>query len=88
MSTLLHPCFKDYSFIDEYDFIDASDKAWALQELRSEWKFKWKPAATAGTSSDPPPTVADPPANSPTATAPAPAPAPEPAPQPIKKQRK
>ena len=29
ISTLLHPCFKDYSFIDGYSFIDSSDKAWA-----------------------------------------------------------
>ena len=49
ISTLLHPFFKDYSFIDAYSFVDASDKAWALGELRSEWRFEWKnkPITTA-----------------------------------------
>ena len=64
IATLLHPCFKDYSFIDAYDFIDVSDKAWALQELSSEWKFQWKPKpkppSAAGSSADPP-AAADPP---------------------------
>ena len=36
IATQLHPCFKTYDFIDGFDFIPESDKAWALQELRTE----------------------------------------------------
>ena len=43
IATLLHPCFKSYDFIDEYNFIPSSDKAWALSELRTEWSTVWKP---------------------------------------------
>ena len=42
-SRLLHPCFKAYDFIDGFDLIDQSDKAWALRELRTEWSAVWKP---------------------------------------------
>ena len=42
IAALLHPAFKDNGFITAYDFIPASDTAWALSELRSEWKFSWK----------------------------------------------
>ena len=28
----LHPCFKDYAFIDDYSFVDSSDMAWALAD--------------------------------------------------------
>jgi hypothetical protein len=41
ISALLHPLFKDYSFIDQFDFVDSADKQWALRELRAEW-LKWK----------------------------------------------
>ena len=37
IATLLHPYFKDYSFIDGFDMIPSSDKEWALRELRTEW---------------------------------------------------
>ncbi|KAL1511652.1 hypothetical protein AB1Y20_004942 [Prymnesium parvum] len=42
IATLLHPSFKSYDFIDGLSFIAQSDKAWALRELRTEWKFLWK----------------------------------------------
>ena len=42
IATQLHPAFKDYSFIDGLSFVAASDKAWALAELKSEWKYNWK----------------------------------------------
>lgn len=32
ISGLLHPCFKDYAFIDYYSFVDSSDMAWALTD--------------------------------------------------------
>ena len=32
ISALLHPCFKDYAFIDDYSFVDSSDMAWALAD--------------------------------------------------------
>ena len=35
ISTLLHPCFKKYDFIDDFDLIPQSDKEWALRELRA-----------------------------------------------------
>ena len=41
IASLLHPGFKDYDFIDGLDFIPASDKAWALRELRTEWRHVW-----------------------------------------------
>ncbi|KAL1514647.1 hypothetical protein AB1Y20_003739 [Prymnesium parvum] len=41
ISTLLHPCFKSYSFIEDLSFIPAADKRWALKELRTEWQFSW-----------------------------------------------
>lgn len=43
IATLLHPCFKTYDFIDDFDLIPQSDKAWALSELRFEWATVWKP---------------------------------------------
>jgi hypothetical protein len=43
IATLLHPCFKTYDFIDGFDLIPQSDKAWALRELRTEWLTVWKP---------------------------------------------
>eukprot|EP00966_Prymnesium_polylepis_P170657 3945023-Prymnesium_polylepis.1 len=43
IATLLHPCFKTYDFIDSFDLIPKSDKAWALRELRCEWAASWKP---------------------------------------------
>ena len=42
IATLLHPCFKTYDFIDGFDLIPQSDKAWALRELRTEWATNWK----------------------------------------------
>eukprot|EP00966_Prymnesium_polylepis_P242826 5615801-Prymnesium_polylepis.1 len=71
-ATLLHPCFKTYDFIDAFDFIPKSDKAWALQELSTEWKFLWKPKPAA-----PDPTAAP---AAPDSAAPAVAPAAAPAP--------
>ena len=72
IATLLHPWFKDYSFIDEYSFIDQSDRVWAFRELETEWKFKWKPKPISAPGSS-----ADPPTASPQGTAtPAPASAP------------
>ena len=71
ISTLLHPCFKTYDFIDSFDFIPQSDKEWALQELRTEWKYMWKPKPEA-------PAV-EPAATEPAAAAPATAPAAAPA---------
>ena len=41
IASLLHPGFKDCDFIDGLDFIPASDKAWALRELRTEWRHVW-----------------------------------------------
>ena len=43
IATLLHPCFKLYEFIDDFDLIPQSDKVWALRELRTEWSTVWKP---------------------------------------------
>ena len=43
IATLLHPCFKSYDFIDGFDLIPSTDKAWALRELRTEWSTVWKP---------------------------------------------
>ena len=47
MATLLHPYFKAYDFIDEFDLIPQSDRMWALRELRSEWATVWKPRKPA-----------------------------------------
>ena len=33
IATLLHPAFKHYDFIDDFDLVPATDKAWALNEL-------------------------------------------------------
>ena len=52
IATLLHPCFKSYDFIDDFDFIDDSDKKWALGELRTEWKFQWKPKPPTQSTAD------------------------------------
>ena len=41
IASLLNPGCKDYDFIDGLDFIPASDKAWALRELRTEWRHVW-----------------------------------------------
>jgi len=80
IATLLHPCFKDYSFIDEYAFVSAADKPWALSELRNEWRINWKnkplrmPApevAAAPAPASPAPAATA----TPTTTAPAPTPA-------------
>jgi hypothetical protein len=45
IATLLHPCFKTYDFIDDLSIIPASDKEWALRELRTEWATVWKAKA-------------------------------------------
>ena len=33
---------KNYGFIDRFDFVPTPDKAWALRELRTEWRSVWK----------------------------------------------
>ena len=43
IATMLHPAFKQYDFIDDFDLIPQTDKAWALSELRNEWLTVWKP---------------------------------------------
>lgn len=65
ITTLLHPCFKTYDFIDDFDLVQPSDKAWALAELRCEWKTAWKPQpkpipdGAPGTSTDAEPPASD-----------------------------
>lgn len=94
IATLLHPCFKAYDFIDGFDLIDQSDKAWALRELRTEWSTVWKPrpkpveGGAPGGSADPMP-AASPAANAlPTATTAAQVPAaPAAAPAPTKQRK-
>ena len=56
MAALLHPCFKSYNFIDDFELILPTDKDWALQELRSEWATVWKPRplAAKATANAPP----------------------------------
>lgn len=50
IATLMHPCFKEYDFIDDFDLIPKSDKAWAIRELRNEWRTAWKPGPVTNTS--------------------------------------
>ena len=87
IASLLHPCFKSYNFIDEYDFIPSSDKAWAVRELRTEWKMVWKPRPV-----QPEPLVADGAAGGSDDPMPAPHAAPAPPetdlPEPLLKKRK
>jgi hypothetical protein len=66
IATMLHPCFKSYDFIDDFDLIPSSDKAWALRELRTEWSTVWKPKAKPA---DAEPEGAEPAAEVPAATA-------------------
>ena len=81
IATLLHPYFKDYSFIDGFDMIPSSDKEWALRELRTEWSTVWKPKAAEPTTTDGAPAPAPTPET-------APAPEADAAPDPPKKARK
>ena len=76
IATMLHPYFKAYDFIDDFDLIPQGDKAWAIRELRNEWAIAWKPrpkpldAPAAGAPADAP--AADAPAaDAPAADAPA-----------------
>ncbi|KAL1527815.1 hypothetical protein AB1Y20_009198 [Prymnesium parvum] len=64
LATLLHPGFKTYDFIEGLEFIPATDKDWALRELRSEWKFVWKVKGKAMMGEAPTITPAEPTTNS------------------------
>eukprot|EP00966_Prymnesium_polylepis_P108900 2520566-Prymnesium_polylepis.1 len=59
IATLLHPCFKTYEFIDDFELIPASDKEWALRELRNEWATVWKPRPQPPSAANAPPPTAD-----------------------------
>ena len=55
IASLLHPCFKTYDFVDNMELIPASDKAWALRELRMEWATVWKQRPTPAPAPAPTP---------------------------------